>query len=384
MSRFHQRGDVLPPPCSQIPRAAGGELGRVQRSICRGVKIVVEVDAVHSVVLHQLCNALHHIVCGFRDSRVQVQPLAHGADPLGMYIGKVIFRQRGRHLRRGAEAVGVHPRFQRKAPAVCFGDEDVQRVEAGVLPLYAGAEMAPREEGAPVKRVPERPHLRDDGVQSDGQTVVHQRRRTGTEGCFGGKVHPGPFQIAHPDGPPFTRGQGGVWLCFVRRRHRRRRGRLAPAQQHRCPGHQQEEQVERFGGTHQLQLALDGHAALILGAEQQRPGQRRAEVARPAVDHVAHHQQHEHAGEVAFFPACRAFFRREEKGRDSRRGECDLLDEAEAGAAQDGKAVEHGGRCGSQQQEIPGLSREFEFHIVPPARRKGAGSPSVFGIFQIL
>ena len=148
--------------------------------------------------------------------------------------------------------------------------------------------------------------------------------------------------------------------------------------------HQQEKQVERFGGTHQLQLALDGHAALILGAEQQRPGQRRAEVARPAVDHVAHHQQHEHAGEVAFLPACRAFFRREEKGRDARRGECDLLDEAEAGAAQDGKTVEHGGRCGSQQQEIPGLSREFEFHIVPPARRKGAGSPSVFGIFQIL
>ncbi|MEI3253641.1 MAG: hypothetical protein V8R76_07140 [Faecalibacterium sp.] len=65
-------------------------------------------------------------------------------------------------------------------------------------------------------------------------------------------------------------------------------------------------------------------------------------------------------------------------------GECDLLDESEAVAAQDGKAVEHGGRGGSQQQEIPGLSREFEFHIVPPARRKGAGSPSVFGIFQIL
>ena len=34
----------------------------------------------------------------------------------------------------------------------------------------------------------------------------------------------------------FTRGQGGVGLCFVRRRHRRRRGRLSPAQHHRCPG----------------------------------------------------------------------------------------------------------------------------------------------------
>ena len=236
VSRFHQRGDVLPPPCGQIPRAAGGELGRVQRGICRGVKVVVEVDAVHSVVLHQLCHALHHIVCGFRDSRVQVQPLAHGADPLGMYIGKVIFRQRGRHLRRGAEAVGVHPRFQRKAPAVCFGDEDVQRVETGVLPLHAGAEMAPREQVAPVKSIPERPHLRDDGVQSDGQTVVHQRRRTGPEGFLRGKVHPGPFQIAHPDGPPFTRRQGGVGLCFIRRRHRRHRGGLSPAQQHRCPG----------------------------------------------------------------------------------------------------------------------------------------------------
>ena len=72
VGRFHQRGDILPPPCGQIPRAAGGELGRVQRGVCRGVKIVVEVDAVHSVVLHQLCHALHHIVCGFRDGRVQV------------------------------------------------------------------------------------------------------------------------------------------------------------------------------------------------------------------------------------------------------------------------------------------------------------------------
>ena len=41
------------------------------------------------------------------------------------------------------------------------------------------------------------------------------------------------------------------------------------------------------------------------------------------------------------------------------------------------KTVEHGGRCGSQQQEIPGLAREFEFHIVPPARRR-AQAPHQF------
>ena len=61
-----------------------------------------------------------------------------------------------------------------------------------------------------------------------------------------------------------------------------------------------------------------------------------------------------------------------------------IRDRSEAVPAQDGKAVEHGGCSRGQQQEIPCLARESEFHIVPPARRKGAGSPSVFGIFQIL
>ena len=142
--------------------------------------------------------------------------------------------------------------------------------------------------------------------------------------------------------------------------------------------------MEGLRRTHQLELALDGHPPLVLGAQQQRPRQRRAEVACPAVDHVADHQQNEHAREVPLLPARRAFLGGEEEGRDARHRKCDLLDESEAVPAQDGKAVEHGGCGRGQQQEIPCLARESEFHIVPPARRKGAGSPSVFGIFQIL
>ena len=146
-----------------------------------------------------------------------------------MGVGEAAFGQHGGHLRRGTETVGVDPRFQRKPPAVGLGDEDVQRVEAGVFPLLPGADMAPREESAAVEGIPEGPHLHDDGVQPDGQAVIHQSRRPGPEGFFRGKIHPGPFQIAHPDSPPLPGGQGGVRLC-LRGRHRQGRDGLPPAQ----------------------------------------------------------------------------------------------------------------------------------------------------------
>ena len=43
--------------------------------------------------------------------------------------------------------------------------KDVQRVKTGVLPLHAGAQVAPREQLAFVKCISEGPHLRKHRVQ---------------------------------------------------------------------------------------------------------------------------------------------------------------------------------------------------------------------------
>ena len=185
-------------------------MGGVEAGVGGGVKIIVKMDAVQRIVLHQLGYALHDVVGGFRDGGVQVQPLAHGADPLRVGVGEVGIRQAGRAGGGTAEPVGVDPRFQRQAPPVCLGEQDVQRVEARVLPLHAGAEVAPRVEGTGVKCIPERPHLHEHGVQPEGSAVVQQGGGVGPERLGGGKIHPRKFQIAHPDGAPLSRRQGRV------------------------------------------------------------------------------------------------------------------------------------------------------------------------------
>ena len=192
--------------------------------------------AVHRVVLDELRHALHDVVRRFRDGGVQIKAVAHGADPLGVSVGQIVFRQVGRHRGRTAQAVGIHPRFQREAAAVRLGDEDVQRIEARVLPLRARAEMAPRVEGAAVERVPKGAHLREDDIQPQRDAVIQQLGRTRPERGFGRKIQRRPFQIADPDGPPLARRQGGVGGCgrgsrlvFVDRR-------LRAALPEKCPG----------------------------------------------------------------------------------------------------------------------------------------------------
>ena len=62
-----------------------------------------------------------------------------------------------------------------------LGDEDVQRVEARVLPLHPGAQVAPRVEGAAVERIPKGPHLHENGVEPQRGAVVQQSRGIGPE-----------------------------------------------------------------------------------------------------------------------------------------------------------------------------------------------------------
>ena len=184
MGGFDQPGHVGTPPCGQVSFPAGCKLRRVNGRIGGGVEVVVKVDAVHGVILHQLCHALHHIVGSLRNGGVQVSPLVHGADPLRVGVQQAVLCKDGRHGGRAPEPVGVDPGLQRKPPGVGLGQQHVQRVKARVLPLHAGAQVAPREEAAPVKRISEGAHLRNDGVQPKGQAVVHQRGGIGPERAF--------------------------------------------------------------------------------------------------------------------------------------------------------------------------------------------------------
>ncbi len=94
-----------------------------------------------------------------------------------------------------------------------LGEEDVQRVKAGVLPLHAGAEMAPREKLTAVERVPKGPHLCNDRVQPKGEAVVQQLGRPGPERLFRGEIQLCPFEIADPDSPPLPGREGRIRRC---------------------------------------------------------------------------------------------------------------------------------------------------------------------------
>ena len=58
------------------------------------------MDAVHGVVPNDLRHALHHIVGGLRDGRVQVDPIARSADPVRMGADQIV---RGDGPRQEAE-----------------------------------------------------------------------------------------------------------------------------------------------------------------------------------------------------------------------------------------------------------------------------------------
>ena len=94
-----------------------------------------------------------------------------------------------------------------------LGEEDVQRVKAGVLPLHAGAEVAPREKLTAVERVPKGPHLCNDRVQPKGEAVVQQLGRPGPERLFRGEIQLCPFEIADPDSPPLPGREGRIRRC---------------------------------------------------------------------------------------------------------------------------------------------------------------------------
>ena len=105
---------------------------------------------------------------------------------------------------------------------------------------------------------------------------------------------------------------------------------------------------------------------MVFVAQQAGPDQRRADVRRPAVDHVAEHQQHEDAEIVALVLGRAALFGGQKQDRDAGDAEGDHLQEGEVHPAQHGKAVQHGCRRCAQQEKVPGLVGEFQFHCEPP------------------
>ncbi len=91
----------------------------------------------------KLGHALHH------SPPLQARPGSDTARrPLHTHSGgcwrKVVLCQIRRHGCRGPQPVGIQPRFHRKAAPVGLLQKDVQRVKTGVLPLHAGAQVAPR------------------------------------------------------------------------------------------------------------------------------------------------------------------------------------------------------------------------------------------------
>ena len=106
--------------------------------------------------------------------------------------------------------------------------------------------------------------------------------------------------------------------------------------------------MEHFRCAHQLQLPLDGFAALVLHGKQARPDQRGSDVCRPAVDEITEHQHEEEAEIVPLFLGGCAFFGGEEEHRDAGDAERHHLEEGEIHPAQHGKAVEHRGSGGCQ------------------------------------
>ena len=226
---LHQRVDVGAPPFGQVLSPAVPRVTlRVERFVCGGIKVVVELNSVHVIILHDLRYALHHHVLHLGQSGVVVQPAVRLQRPALVQKRRVVRRQlAGGHGVVEPHAVRVHPCLDGKAAGVGLLHKNGQRVIAGVLPLHARYKVAPGIHCAGVHRVPERAHLHDDGVQPQSRTVVQQRAHRRGKALRAGGIEHRPFQIAHPHGA--VRHGRGHGLRLAPRLHTgRHRGKILP------------------------------------------------------------------------------------------------------------------------------------------------------------
>ena len=111
VAKLHQGVHVLPPPVVLRPCAAAGRVvRRVKGRVGGGVKIVVKVDAVHSVPCAQLPHPVGNVLPHVRAGGVEIRAGVGVPDPVRVQPRRACAAQR-RGL-PGLDAVRVDPGFQ--------------------------------------------------------------------------------------------------------------------------------------------------------------------------------------------------------------------------------------------------------------------------------
>ena len=165
---LHQRGHVCPPPCGQGRlRPLAANCAASMAGIGGGVEVIVKVDAVHGVVLHQLGHALHHIVGSCRHRRGSGKaPSSTVQTHSGWVLARLLVRKVRRHGRRGAQPVGVDPRFHRNAPGVGLRAAARPAGQSpGPCPCTPVHRWLHGNSATAVQRIPEGAHLGQHCVQ---------------------------------------------------------------------------------------------------------------------------------------------------------------------------------------------------------------------------
>ena len=171
--------------------AAGGE-GALVRKAATGIKIVVQMDAVHRIVFQDLPDAFQDLSAHPGLARVVIQAaVAVEHHAVGQLAGGMTVAELGEGLltggcRRAGDAVRVEPGVQFHARLVTLLRKISQRVKAAVrgLSLAAGKHGAPGVDPGRIQRVGCGPHLKKQGVHPPGPGVRDDRVGLGFQLAF--------------------------------------------------------------------------------------------------------------------------------------------------------------------------------------------------------
>ena len=202
-----QQIDIFAPPLRQIHRLTLLDrrgIGLILRVIevfdVGGVEVIVKLDAVHRVVLHDLPHTVDDELTRPLVRRVEDDTaLGLDAERRVFDIGIVVAELRGRLIDR--HAVGIDPRVQPQTALLTDRAHDPQRVIAETLALFARENVRGGEELGLIERVAERAHLHDQRVEAadlavlgDGFEFSAESRFTLVALIFHAQLH-----IGHPD-----------------------------------------------------------------------------------------------------------------------------------------------------------------------------------------
>ncbi len=131
--------------------------------------------------------------------------------------------------------------------------------------------------------------------------------------------------------------------------------------------------MERFRDAHQLKLPLDGLAVLVFHQQQGGPGQRRAEIAQPAVDHIAEQEQQKDKEIIPLVLGGGTLFRRQEQRRNGCQTERDLFQQAERLPGQHKKnplSMDTAAEASRKKYQVLRVKFSFIKSLLPAKRRR--------------